>query len=117
MEDDELLKDYRQSLRETIEFYSNSNKAARDLWVIRHFLSYLGITYQTHELISCVPDPPDVRFRHNDYEVKEILDEDRKRHSEYRQKLAAAEQATRYSELLEGYTPGDLSISLIADLV
>ena len=67
----ELLDAYRQSLRETIDFYSNRNKPARYLWVVRHFLQFARVPFSPSDLVSVVQDPPDVCFGTTAFEVKE----------------------------------------------
>lgn len=58
-------------------------------------------------------EPVDVAFRDIRFQVKEILDQGRRRTDEFKTKLEAAKSARDYSELLEHYTPIDISFSEI----
>jgi hypothetical protein len=58
-------------------------------------------------------EPVDVSFRDANFQVKEILVEGRRRTDEFNTKLETAKSAKDYSELLEHYTPIDVSFSEI----
>jgi len=68
-----------------------------------------GISHEENEIIVPADDPPDVIFRDARFENKEILDEGRKRHLEYKAALEKAMNATSADQLLENYTPLDLT--------
>lgn len=102
MGNDTRLTDIRDCVRESVRFFSSSNKGAIELWTADAFLTNLGIPFQLSELIG-VPqgqDPPDVLFRGANFEVKEILDPGRRRHDEYRRAQARAEAAQSADELI-----------------
>ena len=81
MTDDEYLEAQRKARAESVEYFSAAKKPEREQWVVRTFLTNLGITYTTTEVIEG-EDPPDVQFRSANFEVKEVLDSGRRRHRE-----------------------------------
>lgn len=111
MTDDEYIKQQIKALEESVAYYRPGNQAELDSWVVGSFLENCGIEYESSEIVVPDADPPDVRFRLADFEVKEILDPGRKRHAEYKAALAKAQKATDLSELSESYTPVDLKLS------
>ena len=61
------------ALQASIEYFSNRNKSARELWVVREPIRNLRTRASAAEYVS-VPsgnDPPDVRLRSAAFEVKE----------------------------------------------
>ena len=116
-DEQEFLKERQQALRESIKFFAPEQKVERETWVCSAFLQNLGIQHAEAELIPEPSDPPDIHFRGARFEIKEILDPDRKRHAEYREKLEKALLARSASELLEHYTPEDLTYREIGDIV
>lgn len=116
MSDDEYLKSIREDLKQSVDFFSSRDKFILEKWVVNNFLTNLSIDYGESELLRG-GDPPDVIFRDAQFEVKEIMDKGRKRHAEFKQALARANVATDPAELLEEYSPKDLTISEVYDLV
>lgn len=117
MEEKELIEEHKAVLKESVEFFSSANKVKRELWVVKEFLSNLGIKFIEDELVLVSDQPPDVKFHNARFEIKEILDEGRKRHREYKEKLAEAQSVSRFSDLLEMYTPKDISAQEIVGKV
>jgi hypothetical protein len=111
------LEEHRKVLLESVAFWSPENKLERELWVVRTFLRHLDVQYSDTELAPESSDPPDINFRDARFEIKEILDPDRRRHEEYRRKLAKAISATRLRDLVEQYTPKDLTHEQVGDHV
>ena len=116
MTDDEYLKSIREGLEEPVDFFSSQDMFNREKVVVYDFLTNLSIEYEEDELLRG-GDPPDVVFRDAQFEVKEIMGKGRKRHAEFKQALARANAATDPAELLEGYSPKDVTISEVYDLV
>ena len=85
-------------------------------WVVGSFLKNMSISFAETDLVRG-DDPPDVVFCDAQFEVKEILDKGRKRHTEYKEALARANNATNPAELLEEYSPKDISITEVYDRV
>jgi hypothetical protein len=106
---EEYLASLRKGLEKSVRFFGADNKAERELWVVNEFLTNLGLTFIPSEMAHVTDDPPDVRFRGAEFEVKEILDERRRRHADFKAALAKANAATSPADLLEGYTPRDIT--------
>lgn len=116
MTDDSYINEVRKGLKESVVFFASQDKFVRESWVVAEFLTNLSISFQSADLLRG-GDPPDVVFREAKFEVKEILDTDRRRHAEYKLALARANAATDPAELLQGYSPKDISITEVFALV
>ena len=116
MDDKEFIEKYKQDLLEAIAFYSNESKAKRELWVAREFLTNLQIEVSEKRLIPVSDDPPDIQFQVANFEIKKIMDENRQRHKEYRDALLKCDLVKNSSEILESYTPKDLTFQDIIDI-
>lgn len=116
MTDDDYLEAQRKARAESVEFFRSANKPERERWVARAFLTNLALSFTDDELIA-VQDPPDVRFRDANFEIKEILDEGRRRHQEYKEGLEEAIRATAPSDLVRPVTFNELAISEAYDLI
>lgn len=115
--DQEYIENYKEGLRESVEFFSNKKKPEREAWVVIQLLNYLGIRYVSDEVRPSDDEPLDVYFRDARFQVKEILDTDRKRHDEYKDLLEKAENVSDPKELLEHYTPKNITINEIYRIV
>ena len=107
MTDEEYLEAQRKARAESVEFFRASNKPERERWVVREFLTNLGLVFTDAEVRSPDQDPPDVTFREANFEIKEILSKGRRRHQEYKEGLQKALDAESPSDLVEMYTPRD----------
>ena len=116
MDDKEFIEKYKQDLLEAIAFYSNESKAKRELWVAREFLTNLQIEVSEKRLIPVSDDPPDIQFQVANFEIKEIMDENRQRHKEYKDALLKCDLVKNSSEILESYTPKELTFQDIIDI-
>ena len=112
-----LLSDIREGLKASVAFFAPESKHDRELWDCREFVLNLNLLAKDEEFVAQKDDPPDVVFRGARFESKEIMDLGRRRHQEYRDALERAELATDPAELLQHYTPVDLSPAEIGDLV
>lgn len=101
-----------QALTESLAFFSNTEKLNREKWVVRRLLQALRVQFKEEELTEA-QEPVDVAFRDAGFQVKELLDEGRRRTDEFKKKLEAVKSAKDCSELLEHYTPTDISFSEI----
>jgi hypothetical protein len=117
MSDNDYLATIRSALEESVRFFSPQNKSERECWVVREFLDNLGVPSTESELRPVTDDPPDVRFREANFEIKEILDQGRKRHKEYKDALQKARAATDPSDLIERFTLRDVSLTEVCDLI
>jgi hypothetical protein len=117
MSDEEFIDDRRRGLKESIEYFSAKNKAERERWVCLELVQNLGIAFNETEIVSPENDPPDVVFRDARFEIKEILDPGRKRHAEYKAALQKALTVTDPQDLLDQYTPKDITPVQISERV
>lgn len=99
-----------QALKESLSFFSNAEKLNREKWVVRQLLKALHVDFREEEMTQAA-EPVDVAFRNAGFQVKEILDEGRRRTDEYKNKLEKAKSVQHFGELLEHYTPLDISFS------
>lgn len=116
MDDDSYLNDIRNGLKESVDFFASQDKFILESWVVVEFLTNFSMQFAEADLVRG-SDPPDVIFRDAQFEVKEILDKGRKRHAEFKQALVQANAATDPAELLEEYTPKDISIQELYALI
>jgi hypothetical protein len=116
MDDEEYLQSIRTGLKESVAFFASQDKFVREKYALSEFLTNLGIEYRESELLPG-GDPPDVVFRDGQFEVKEIMDKGRRRHAQYKEALARAEATTDPADLLENFSPKDLTLKEVHDLV
>jgi hypothetical protein len=102
-----------RALKESLVFFSNTEKLNREKWVVRRLLQALRIDFKEEEMTEAM-EPVDVAFRDVGFQVKEMLDEGRRRTDEFKKKLETAKSVQDYSELLEHYTPIDISFYELA---
>jgi hypothetical protein len=102
-----------------VAFFSSGNKGPIERWSFTEFLRNLGLAFQSDEITVTSPgqDPPDIVFRHASFEVKEILDPNRRRHDEYKQALSKAIAANDPLELFENADVEDITPLEIATLI
>ncbi len=113
MEDHEFIKERIAALEESVEYFGAANKAERERWVVQVFLENMDIQHSEEDVISPDQDPPDVVALSGAFEVKEILDPDRKRHKEYKDELERVKEITDPQDLLIHFSPKDSSITEI----
>lgn len=103
MEEKEVIHDAIRSYEESIRFFSNTGKSNREIWVVNEFLKNLGIKFEYTELKTINQDVPDVIFRNEKFEIKEIDEKKRKRHDEYKKKLEKAKSSQNFKDLPTEY--------------
>ena len=102
---DDYVKSVKAGPEESRKFFGNKNKPARELWVLREFLSYLPLKFYESELSESDQEPNDVFYRGHGFQVKEVLSPDRKRGKEYKDKLGSITENTKPEDFLEQYSP------------
>lgn len=117
MTNKEFVADRREALKESIQYFSQANKAERERWVATEFLTNLDVAHEEAEVVSSQEDPPDVLFRDCRFEVKEVLEPGRKRHDEYKRKYEKSLQAKHPRDLIEEYSPKDFTLEEIGEIV
>jgi len=91
-----------EAAKENRRFFSNSGKPDRERWCVLRFLKHLQIPFDDGEVLVGREEPVDMAFREARFQVKEILDPDRRRTDEYRE---AEEKARRGDEMLDVCEP------------
>lgn len=117
MDEKEILNNHIKAIEKSIDFFSGSKKRYREKWVVKQFLNNLHIEFKDTEIKISPEEPPDIIFRNARFEIKEVLDEDRKRHKEYKEALEKAKNVTKFSDLFENYSPQEVTIQDIAELI
>jgi len=84
MNDKKFLAQHIKDLEASVDSYSPSpqNQKNSELWVANSFTENLCIPYKKSEFTIPSEDPPDIDFRDAHFEIKEILDPDRRRHDD-----------------------------------
>lgn len=111
-----FLEDLREGLEASVKYFGPQRKTEREIQTCFDFVRNLGIRAREGTFIPG-DDPPDVIYRRARFEVKEMLDQGRRRHQEYRDRLERARTATDPSDLLEWYTPIDITPREIGALI
>ncbi|MFC5742741.1 DUF1780 domain-containing protein [Dyella tabacisoli] len=113
MDDKEFIDQRVKDLEESVRSFSSKNKKEGERWVVISFIENLRIPLQPQEVISPDQDPPDVVFRDACFEVKEIMDEERKRHAEYKAELERVRKITDPKDLLRPFRPKTMTLEEI----
>ncbi|MDC5857433.1 DUF1780 domain-containing protein [Vibrio europaeus] len=108
---DDYVKSVKQGLEESRKFFGNKNKPARELWVLREFLSYLPVEFDESELSESDQEPNDVFYLGYGFQIKEVLSPGRKRGKEYKDKLGSITENTKPEDFIEQYSPIHIPLS------
>lgn len=79
-----LVKDLREGLKGSVDYFRSGNKAERERWTCREFVLNLNRGADATLFVSPGTDPPDVTFEDARFEVKEITDRGRTRNARAR---------------------------------
>jgi hypothetical protein len=101
----EYLENLRKHASDTRAFLGNKAKPERERSVCRAFLRAIGVAFEEHELIAPTAEPADVAFRTARFQIREILEQNRRRGDDWKEKEKKYSQATSLDELLEPYSP------------
>lgn len=102
------------AVKESIEFFQNTNKLEREKWVVARLLENFIPEFSEGSLHEA-EEPADVQFENAYFQVKEVLEHDRRRGDEYKKALEKAETAEEYGDLLEDYAPYKISFEEIVN--
>jgi len=117
MSNQDYLNERRKALKESVEFFAPTRKIEREKWIVAETLTNLGVLFSDMELQPVSDEPPDIRFRGAEFELKEIMDPGRPRHLEYKKALQRASDITDPAELLEPFRPRDTTHTEIYEKV
>ena len=107
-EEKKFILERIESVKESIYFFSNAMKPEREKWVVNELLDYIGVERTKDKIISSDDEPVDVKFKDGRFQIKEILDQERKRTAEYKESLQTAGKAQKVEDLFEQYSPRDI---------
>jgi hypothetical protein len=96
--DEKYLKGLLADYKETVHLLSSREmKPERERSVCRAFLKCAGIPYTEERIRSVAPrdEPPDVLFDKARFEVREVLDDERRRGDELKEKVQRLKKAIR----------------------
>ncbi|MGO8991502.1 MAG: DUF1780 domain-containing protein [bacterium] len=86
----EMDRKYLQKLRDraidTRTFLSNKMKSERERAVCRAFLRTIGISFEESEIIAPSTEPADVSFRTARFQIRDLLEPDRKRGDDWKKR-------------------------------
>ena len=104
-DDDEYLDKLRAHIAETRLFFTSKMKPERERAVCRAFLCCLGLEFTEAEIIASTTEPVDVDFRSAKFQVRELLDSERKRGDELKETQRKYENATLIVDLAKPNHP------------
>jgi hypothetical protein len=102
--DTEFLESLRKHATETRTFLGNKAKPERERSVCRAFLRAIGVAFEEPELIAPTEEPADVAFRAARFQIRELLEPNRRRGDEWKEKEKKYSEANSLNELLEPYS-------------
>jgi len=103
--DTEYLRSLQKNAIEMRIYLGNKAKAERERSVCRAFLRTIGVVFKETEIVAVKDEPPDTLFRSAQFEIRELIEPDRKRHEEWKEKEKKYSEANSLDELLEPYSP------------
>jgi len=101
----EYLENLRKHATDTRVFLGNKAKPERERSVCRAFLRTIGVAFEESELIAPTEEPADVAFRTAQFQIREILEADRRRGDDWKKMEEKYSGANSLTELLEPYSP------------
>jgi hypothetical protein len=105
MTDDEIICEVIRHKEATIAWFGQAGKQERERFILRGFLRCLEISFEAQEIKSLTDQFPDVEFRGAQFEIKELLDRDRKRHDEYKDALKKLKETMNISSQIQSCQP------------
>ena len=118
MNEEAEINKITEHLKESVAFFSNEKRKERELWAVKGFLKILGINFDEKDFQIECDEPIDIGFRSANFQVKELLDKNRKRHKEFKDDLKKVKNVTHLPELLVPYNaPIKISFQEILDRI
>ena len=120
MREIEYINQLRQYNKKAIALFSKNPQAQkkRELWVSKNFLLNLDIPFDPiKDLTKNMANFPDIFFLDARFEIKEVFDRDRRRSDEYKEYQKKLEATSQSSELIEYFSPINLTLSEIGDII
>ena len=101
----EYLHKLRDQAAETRWIFCNKMKPERERMVCRAFLRCLGIEFDDKEIMTSDTEPLDVVFRTAKFQIRELMEPDRKRGDEWKEFQQKVENATSVEDVMVPYSP------------
>ena len=99
------LVELRKHASDTRAFLSNKNKPERERSISRAFLRTIGVSFKDDELVAPTEEPADVAFRSARFQIREMLEFNRRRGDEWRNAEKKYLEVHSLDELMEPYSP------------
>lgn len=106
---------YRRALEESIEFLGRDGKFARECWVVGRLLHALNVEFSESQL-QRGDEPVDVQFLDASFQVKELMEIDRRRGDELQASLSKLQEADSLADMMEQYSPKEITFNEVVDL-
>jgi Putative endonuclease, protein of unknown function (DUF1780) len=116
MEEEKAIQDIIKSIEETISLFSRSGRTKTETWVTQQLLENLGTDFKEDEL-KHGNNPPDVVFRNEEFEIKEVDEEGRKRGDELKKKLEKAKSAKSLKDLMAPYKFKEITLQEVVNRI
>lgn len=100
----EYLEELRKHASDTRSFLGNKEKPERERSVCRAFLRAIGVAFEECELIAPTDEPADVNFRKARFQIREILEPNRRRGDDWKEKEKKYSEANSLSDLMDPYS-------------
>lgn len=104
-DDAKYLRKLQEHVAETLWIFSDQMKPERERMVCRAFLRCLGIAFGDEEILTSDTEPIDVIFRSAKFQIRELMEPDRKRGDELRELQQKVDNATSIEDLMTPYSP------------
>ena len=108
------LEEVRMHSKKALQYFSNIQKSQREIDVCRAFLRCAGIKYSNHEIVVSNEEPVDINFRAAQFQIREVMEDNRRRGDELREIL----KAKLVESLMKKYnSPNPISLSELVEII
>jgi hypothetical protein len=101
---EKYLNEVNAHARESVTYFSNRLKPEREREICRALLRALGISFNDSEIIAHAEEPADVIFRSAHFQIREIMEENRRRGDEFKR----ISRARSIEALKQKYVPPEI---------
>lgn len=113
--ENDILNELKKHATDTRTFLSNKMKPERERSVCRAFLRAIGVSFEESEIIAPTEEPADVAFRDARFQIRDLLEPDRRRGSDWKEMEKKYENAESLNKLLEPYSsPTNIELDTLA---
>jgi len=101
----EYMRKLQEHVAETRRLFSNKMKPERERMVCRAFLRCLGTKFCDEEIIASDTEPIDVLFRSAKFQIRELMEPDRKRGDGLKELQEKVQNARSIEDMMTPYSP------------